>query len=166
MKKLLYIFCIALFATACVEPLEPVFPVSNEPEDGAKVTLEFSLPPMTKGTMGHNPTISTIHVAVFTRTGVLKQYEKATLTNPGNLTNGSNSSNPKYSVDVNMSSSKRILHFIADSPVDTYDQLVALAGTTGEDVVMNALATTGGATAYWQRFELDKIDAYTYQGGI
>ena len=166
MKKLIYIFCVAFLAVACVEPLEPVISVDNEPEDGAKVTLEFSLPPMTKGAMGHNPTISTIHVAVFTQTGVLKQYEQATLVNPENLTNGSNASNPKYSVDIHMSSSKRILHFVADSPIATYDQLVALAGTTGEDAVMNALTTTGGATAYWQRFELDKIDAYTYQGGI
>lgn len=168
MKKLLYIFCIALLAAACVDPLQPYTgPIANEPDEDAKVTLEFSLAPMTKGEMAHNPTISTIHVAVFNQAGVLKQYEKATLTNAGNLTNNNNpSGNPKYSVEINMSAKPRILHFIADSPYDTQDQLIAAAGTSGEDVILNAITTSGGATAYWQRIELDKIDAYTYQGGV
>lgn len=174
MKKYICLFCIALLAAACVDPLQPYSgPIFNEPEEGALVTLEFSLPPMTKSTMAHDPTISTIHVAVFNEAGILKQYEKATLTNPGNIKNGNNtttvngqtiSNNPTYSVEVNMSATPRILHFIADSPIDTYDDLVAAAGTSGEDVILNALTTSDGATAYWQRVKLDKIDAYTYDG--
>lgn len=167
MKKFIYILFAALLATACVEPLQPYSgPVVNEPEDGAKVTLEFSLPPMTKGTMAHNPTISTIHVAVFNQAGVLKQFEKANLTHPTGevLVGKDDAHNPTYSVEVNMASSKRILHFIADSPITTFDALVQAAGTSGEDVILNALTTSGGATAYWQRVELDKIDAYKYDG--
>ena len=166
MKKFIHIFYIALLAVACVDPLEQIVPINNEPEDGAKVTLEFSLPPITKSsTMAHDPEISTIHVAVFNEAGILKQYEEATLTNPGKVTNGNNpNGNPTYSVEVNMSATKRILHFIADSPIDNYEDLISLAGTSGEDVILNALSTDGGETAYWQRIELDKIDAYTYQG--
>jgi len=166
MKQVFYILFAALLATACVEPLQPYSgPVVNEPEDGAKVTLEFSLPPMTKGMMAHNPTISTIHVAVFNQAGVLKQFEKATLHPTGEVLVGKDDAhNPTYSVEVNMASSKRILHFIADSPITTFDALVQAAGTSGEDVILNALTTSGGATAYWQRVELDKIDAYKYDG--
>ncbi len=166
MKKVFYIFCIALLVAACVEPLQPYpGPVINEPEENSKVTVSFSLPPATKGTMAHNPTIETIHVAVFNQAGVLKQYEEAYLTNKDNLVNGNATVNPSYAVDLYMSKSPRILHFIADSPVDTYEDLVALAGTSGESAIMNALQTQGGATAYWQRFVLEEgITAYTYDG--
>lgn len=167
MKRFFYICFVVLLATACVEPLQPYSgPVVNKPEDETPVTIEFSLPPVTKGDMAHDPDISTIHVAVFNQAGVLKQYEEATLTKPGNVTNGNNTTdgNPKYTVQINMSATKRILHFIGDSPVDTYDKLVALAGTSGEDAVLNALTTGAGKAAYWQRIELDKIDAYTYDG--
>ncbi|MBQ5934409.1 MAG: BACON domain-containing protein [Bacteroidales bacterium] len=168
MKKYIYILFAALLAVACVEPLQPYLgPIINEPEEGTPVTIEFSLPPMTKGTMAHDPDISTIHVAVFNERGILKQYEKAKLTNPENVMNGDNpNGNPTYSVEINMSSSKRILHFIGDSPVDSFDDLVAIAGTSGEDAILNALTTAGGEGAYWQRYVLDKIDAYTYQGGV
>ena len=78
MKKYIYLFFAALLAVACVEPLQPYLgPIVNEPEEGSPVTVEFTLPPVTKGNMAHNPTISTIHVAVFNQAGVLKQYEKA-----------------------------------------------------------------------------------------
>lgn len=165
MKKYFFSICLLLLAAACVEPLDKNFvPAVEDSEEGPKVTLSFTLPPATKGTMTHNPTIETIHVAVFNQNGVLRQYEQATLTHPENLTNGSTSADPVYTVDVNMSSKPRILHFIADSPVSTYEQLVALAGTSGEDVILNALTTDNGNTAYWQRFELDSISAYRYDG--
>ena len=168
MKKYIYILLAFALSVACTK--EPGFGEVDpaDPDDGPMVTLSFSLPPQTKGTMTHDPTISTIHVAVFNKAGVLKQYEAAELTNPSNLTNGDNATdgNPTYSVDIHMSAKPRILHFIADSPVTTYEDLVSLAGTTGEETILNALTTTGGVTAYWQRFELDKIDAYKYQGGV
>ena len=168
MKKYIYIFLAAVLAAACVKTLEePVDPFADDPDEGALVTVEFSLPPVTKGTMAHDPTISTIHVAVFNQAGVLKQYEEAKLTNPEKLVNGNNAAgNPTYTVDIHMSSKPRILHFIADSPIDTYEDLIAAAGTSGEDVILNALTTSGGNTAYWQRVKLDKIDAYTYKGGV
>lgn len=168
MKRIIAICCAVLLATACVEPILPYTgPVVNKPEDGTPVTLTFSLPPVTKGTMAHDPEIKTLHVAVFNQAGVLKQYEQATLDQPaGAVLTGEHANNPTYSVTVNMSATKRILHFIADSPVATYDALVALAGTSGEDAILNALTTSNGKAAYWQRVELDKIDAYTYEGGI
>lgn len=170
MKKYIYIFLFfaALLTAACVEPMQPqpnLLDLLDE-EDGPTVTLEFSLPPQTKGAMSHDPSIATIHVAVFNKAGVLKQFEQAVLTNPGNVTNGSSASNPTYSVDIHMSAKPRILHFIADSPITTFDELVAAAGTSGEDVILNALTTSGGQAAYWQRFELDRVDAYKYQGGV
>ena len=169
MKKYIYLVLAFLSAAACTKALEePVDFFTDDLEEGPLVTVEFSLPPVTKGTMAHDPTITTIHVAVFNQAGVLKQFEKAKLANTENLINGNNTTdgNPTYSVEIHMSSKKRILHFIADSPIDTYEALIEAAGTSGEDVILNALTTSGGATAYWQRVELDKIDAYTYKGGV
>ena len=175
MKKYFSIFFAALLAVACVEPLQPYLgPVDNEPEEGAPVTIEFSLPPTTKADWGYKPTIETMHVAVFNSHGVLKQYQEATLSdpaatiaNPQEIENGDQgAANPKYSVVINMSSNERILHFIANSPVSTLEELIALAGSSGEDAILNSLNTTDGNAAYWQRIKLDKIDAYTYQGGV
>ena len=168
MRKLTFflLFFAALLTGACIDQSFPGLDEMDDQEDGPMVTLEFSLPPQTKGAMAYAPSISTIHVAVFNKAGVLKQYEEAVLTNPGNVTNGSTSSNPKYAVNIHMSSKPRVLHFIADAPITTFDALVAAAGTSGEDVILNALTTTGGQAAYWQRFVLDKVDAYTYQGGV
>lgn len=170
MKKYIYILLslAALLFVACIKQDGPdVDGFDDMDEDGPMVTLEFSLSPETKSAMAHDPSISTIHVAVFNKAGVLKQFEQATLTDTGSLTNGNNpSGNPKYAVDIHMSAKPRILHFIADAPITTFDDLVAAAGTSGEDVIMNALTTTGGQAAYWQRFVLDKVDAYTYQGGV
>lgn len=167
MKKYIYILGAALLAFACSQeqPYEPEL-MDLDPEDGPKVTVEFSLPPATKGTMAHDPEISTIHVAVFNKAGILKQFEEAVLTQPENVVNGENpSGNPRYSVELTMSATKRILHFIADSPVTSIEELAALGGTSGEAAVLNAITTSGTDCAYWQRVELDKVDAYTYQGG-
>ena len=173
MKKYIYILFAALLAVACVEPLQPYLgPIDNEPEEGAPVIIEFSLPPTTKADWGYKPTIKTMHVMVFNSRGVLKQYQEATLSNPAatvdnpqQIENGDQgAANPKYSVEINMSSNERILHFIANSPVSTLEELIALAGSSGEDAILNALTTSGGDAAYWQRVKLDKIDAYTYDG--
>ena len=90
MKKYIYILGAALLAFACSQeqPYEPEL-MDLDPEDGPKVTVEFSLPPATKGTMAHDPEISTIHVAVFNKAGILKQFEEAVLTQLGLERSGS-----------------------------------------------------------------------------
>lgn len=167
MKKYIYIFTAALLATACARGLDPVQGPDSEPADGPKVTVEFSvpMPAQTKAGMGHDPEIETIHVAVFNRSGILKEFAPATLTNATSVVNGDGTGTytAKYTVDLTMSASPRILHFIGNSPVTSYADLTT---TTGEDNVMQSLITKDGAVAYWQRFELDKIDAYTYKGGV
>ena len=166
MKKLLYILTVALLAGACTRGLDPVQGPDSEPADGPKVTLEFSVPiPVeTKANMAHTPTIETIHVAVFNQNGILKEYVPAELTNKESVVNGDGTGTytAKYVVDLTMSASPRILHFIGNSPVASYADLET---TDGEDNVIQTLITENGNAAYWQRFELDKIDAYTYQGG-
>ncbi len=167
MKKYIYILTAALLATACVRGLDPVQGPDSEPADGPKVTVEFSvpMPAQTKAGMGHDPEIETIHVAVFNRSGILKEFAPATLTNAASVVNGDGTGTytAQYTVDLTMSASPRILHFIGNSPVTSYADLTT---TTGEDNVMQSLITKDGAVAYWQRFELDKIDAYTYKGGV
>ena len=55
MKKIIYILTAALLAGACTSTLDPIISQINEPEEGAKVAVEFSVPTtvLTKAAMGH-----------------------------------------------------------------------------------------------------------------
>ena len=163
MKKVFYILTAALIAGACTRQFEPAI-IQDTAEDGPKVTVEFSVPmPLnTKAGMAHAPEIETIHIAVFNKSGLLKDYVKATLENKEEVKNGPENATATFTADLTMALSPRIVHFIANSPYDTREDLPT---TTGEQNVIQSLVTTDGQAAYWQRFELDKIDAYKYAGG-
>ena len=135
MKKFIYILCIALFAVACVDPLEQVVTITNEPADGAKMTLEFSIPtsPLTKGGMTDQPNITTsskVHVLVFNATsGALLQVAEASLKEGESVTQNttwSSASSPitdyaDFTVVVDMGSAHRFLQVVVDAPTYTTD---------------------------------------------
>lgn len=164
MKKILFILAAVLIAGACTRGLDPVNDPDNILEEGSKVTIEFSVPKpvYTKAGMAHAPEIETIHIAVFNKSGLLKEYVEATLENADEVKNGPEEATATFTADLTMALSPRTLHFIANSPYATYDDLPT---TTGEQNVIQSMITTDGDAAYWQRIELDKIDAYKYAGG-
>lgn len=165
MKKYIYIFCVALLAAACVEPLEKIdAPLLDDGENGPLVMVEFSIPsqPRTKA-MDEKPAIQRMHVAVFNASGYLKEFKEASLTSVGTVNAGDAEARDTYSVQLQMASSKRILHFIANSPVTSKADLTT---TTGESNVMMSLITQYPDDAYWQRLVLTGgITAYKYPGG-
>lgn len=189
MKKSIITACIALFAVACVDPLEQRIPISNEPADGAKMTLEFSIPtsPVTKGAMTDQPNItseSNVHVFVYNATsGALLQVSKATLkgTVTHNTVWGTTESDitdhADFEVKVDMGSAHRHLQVVVDAPTyttdGTNDNETGIGYSTNpiylgdsEADVASKLYTQDGVTSYWQRIDLPNgLQAYTYPGG-
>ncbi len=172
MKKIFYIFPIALLGLAAcskvgVNDLQPVLEDEME-ADGPKVELTFSVPGTIRTkAMADKPDIQTMHVAVFTAAGKLKEFVPATLTSTELInTDEGQEARDTYTVTLTMAKTKRTLHFIANSPVTSEEDLET---TTGEANVMNSLVSSVSdepTDAYWQRKVLDMgITAYTYPGG-
>ena len=190
MKKILYTIPFVLLVLGCTKGLMPSQEVDNVPEDGQKVTLEFSIPvpAQTKADMSGKPDLSAskMYVLVFnTVTGALIEAPEATFTavsDNGKVTTDEAgavtiTNKAAYKADVIMGSSSRALHFLMDAPTHPVTSGIAdetnlgtaenpvLKGDT-EAMVWQKLFTTGKQAAYWQRIELPNgIHAYTYLGG-
>lgn len=164
MKKTIYILAMALFGVlACTKEANISVDTSvledNVFPEGAEVTLTFSVPTeVPTKVMDEKPDITSMHVAVFTAAGTLKEYRKATLIAEGPEDNGIGYKKT-YQVTVFLSSTERHLHFIANAP----DELSVKTG--GEAYVINNIITEGTNTAYWQRFVLeDGVTAEYFRG--
>lgn len=197
MKKYLNIFAIVILGLVSCNKL-PFCPESGlitEPEEGATMILQFSIPssPSTKGGMTDQPNItsaSKVHVFVFNaNSGALLQVSEATLKGTINANTSwntavsdiANTENYKYISDfvaeVNMGSSHRYLQVVVDAPTYTTDGSndnetgVGFASNPiylgdSETDVASKLYTTGGNTSFWQRIDLPNgLQAYTYPGG-
>lgn len=189
MKKILSILSVALLGAVACQKFGPDGPVVNTPDEGAEMTLYFSLPvdPQTKGGMTEAPSIdpnnSTVHVLVFNaNSGALLEAPKAELlgsisqNTPWTATE-SNYKTANFRAVVTMGSAPRYIHFIVDAP--TYEPNPNNSNDTGlgttdhrvyigdsESSVAAKLFTTDGVTAYWQRIFLAKgLTAYRYPGG-
>ena len=151
MKKFIYIVSVLLFAAiGCTKEIDQTIDVNGQngfPE-GARVTVTFSIPtpPETKGSMGVNPDIDNLYVAVFNSAGILKEYNKAEAV--GVTENGQWK---EYKVSLLLSSTERRLHFIANGPT-------SLDVTSGgnELSIIRAMEDEGGNASYWQRVVLNE----------
>lgn len=194
MKKIFYLFSIVLLGAVGCSEFPSVYDLSrivNEPAEGAKMTLQFSIPtsPATKGDMTDQPSITTsskVHVLVFNATsGALLQVAEASLKEGESVTQNttwSTASSPvtdyaDFTVVVDMGSAHRYLHVVVDAPTYTtggtndnetgigYVSNPIYIGDSETDVA-SKLYTTGGVTSYWQRIDLPNgLQAYTYPGG-
>ena len=177
MKKIFSIvFSIALLlgAVSCTDLLDPSLrQTGQQVPDDAKVTLYFATPAdvVTKapGDMASDPDITSIHVFVFNKDGILVETAEAKNAETGAATFGKVTQNgpdnaKHWSVILTMSGSERRLHFIANLPKDSNGKyLVPEAGS--EASIFQSLATTYPAGAYWQRRVLTYgIKAYQYDG--
>lgn len=145
MKRTLYIL-FALLAFSCVK--EQDTPRPKVDYEGREVMVYFGVEtpePQTK-TMGENPAITSLHVAVFGSSGYLKEYKLAEPV--GGYVSQEGASHAKgYRVPLSITSSKVRVHLIANGPASLdFDY---------ESTVMAKLSTTGGQDAYWQRILLD-----------
>lgn len=152
----------ALTLSACVKD---TFQDENlEQTEGTKVRYEFTVGiDGENGGYGtkaltENAQIRNMYVAVFDDAGYkLSEYAKAELTSPAYGT-GENGTNYQYSVELTVSSTPRILHFIANAPKKlTYGSESEVIGS-----LYTSLDNDDSNTfkeSYWQRIEMDKIPA-------
>lgn len=129
-------------------------------EEGAKVTLYFSTPEevKTKADMAALPNVTTMHVFVFNKVGLLLETAEAKYL--GNVTSNGTGGAKHWAVDLQMGAAERHLHFIADLPAD-----FTIPSTGTENALIPSITTKAPAAAYWQRVVLEKgIDAYRYDG--
>ena len=134
------------------EPTVPIILGFDEP-----VTLTASTRATSGAEMGVNPSITSIHVAVFGSSGYLKDYVQATPCDVEVDENDNETAIPQSDFDtpsgyflvrlpVNNDGKPRRIHIIANGPSSLpYDY---------EDKIMKELSVQDGTGAYWQRIYL------------
>lgn len=158
MKKFIYIIFLALLA-ACTHQELPEQP--GAVKEGEPVTLTFSVKvPDTqsaalRGTLG-KPSITDLQLVVFDANGALRQVAVATPTSGWTV---SEDSETEFTVTLNQTSQKRIIHFVAN-----YDATKVQWGN--ESAVMRGMSVSGGMDAYWQRVEFERGIAEGMTGGM
>lgn len=152
------IFLAALLFCSCTE--KEIEPGRIEP-DNNKVRYSFNIDlgqgPCTKA-LTDNAQIRNMYVAVFDKAGYkLSEYAKAELASPAYAA-GTNGVNYQYSIELTVSSSPRILHFIANAPESlsygSESEVIGSLCTSLDNDDVNEFQE-----AYWQRIELDSIPA-------
>lgn len=166
MKKIFNIILMAallLGAYSCTDLLDPSLRGlgrNQQLPENAKVTVYFGVPEevTTKADMAAQPSISTMHVFVFNKIGVL--IETAVAKQLGSVTTNGAAGAKHWAVDLQMGAAERHLHFIADLPSD-----FEIPKTGSEVALIQSITTKTPAAAYWQRIVLENgIDAYKYDG--
>ncbi|MBR4854353.1 MAG: hypothetical protein IKU88_06460 [Alistipes sp.] len=157
MKKILFAILSIFALTAC--SFDDVESIQQQvPTDGT-VVVQFGvqLPEMQDVTRSMtSPRIDSLHLVVFDEQGYLVEAVDATVDGGATWEDGTTTTTPSaeqpYTVELRQSASPRIIHFIANSPLATEKYTF---GTERE--LINALETSAGADAYWQRKELNSI---------
>lgn len=166
MKKIFHIILMAallLGAYSCTDLLDPSLRGLGRDQqlpENAKVTVYFGVPDEvnTKADMAALPNITTMHVFVFNKIGVL--IETAVAKQLGSVTSNGEAGAKHWAVDLQMGAAERHLHFIADLPSD-----FEIPKTGSEVALIQSITTKAPAAAYWQRIVLENgIDAYKYDG--
>ena len=154
MKKILFAFSMMFAMVAC--SYDDVTMPHEVPTDGSTL-LNFSVqvPDMQQATRSMaSQAITKLDLVVFDEQGYFVEVAHAKVSNSESWNDTATPANPateqKYSVELLQSAAPRIIHFIANSPVDSYSY-------GSERELINALETSGSADAYWQRKELSSI---------
>lgn len=157
MKKLLYIF-LSILMVACSQEEIPMV----QTNDGETVDLTFDVrvPDMVAASraFGETATISKLTLYVFDENGYYLYNAPATLLESGtDHTNvpADSQTEKKFKVTLTKSSSKRIIHFVANYTPEnalTFD---------AEQVLVSKMTVSGSEDAYWQRLEFEGISEST-----
>lgn len=140
---------LAAFSCAKEEDQRDIAPKRSAVDyEGKEITVNFGveMPELQTKALGENPTINSLHVAVFGSSGYLKEYKLATPVD-GYVSQEGAANKKGYSVQLSITSSRVRVHLIANGPESLpFDY---------ESVVMSKLTSSGGQDAYWQRIILD-----------
>ena len=119
-----------------------------------KVPIVFSasvpkLEPTTKG-MNHDPEIHSFHLIVFDKEGMLVETAEAEMIDSTFTNEHGQDYHRKFKVTLTLSDKERIIHFIANCPIDQIEY--------GHEVdVIGNLFVENGEGAYWSRAEVPHI---------
>lgn len=157
MRKWTFILLCLAALLGCSRELEPaeVVDPDGEPVAGEKITLKFSvsgdqLGPLTKA-LGEESPLKTLHLAVFGRSGYLKEYVQATPIPPEKIEDyeyldlvGDPQSVDQYqfTAELTLTDNYRIVHFVGNGP--------SVLNFGYADDVLRKLLSDNGETAYWQ----------------
>ena len=162
MKKLLYIL-LSILMVACSQEDIPVV----QTQEGETVDLTFGVrvPDMVAASraFGETATISKLTLYVFDENGYYLYNAPATLLeSPAEHVNvpADSQTEKNFKVTLTKSSSKRIIHFIANYTPEnalTFD---------AEQVLVSQMTVSGSDDAYWQRMEFEGINENTNMNKI
>ena len=175
MKRLFYILFAALFMVACTDEIS--VPETEGGEYDGKVTLTFGVSAPEAGvaqtrTLGEmtddlQQSLS-LWLMVYDEQGIFVQAAQATP--GGNVAHGDHT-DTQFTVTLNATSAKRVIHFIAfDEAVGSNNiasTISSLANQFGTETSMVAqqLFTSDGQAAYWHRLEVNGIKGATDADG-
>lgn len=161
MKKILFAIVSIFALVGCsYDDVESIIP--TVPADGTvAVQLGVQVPEMQSITRSMAaPAIKSLHLVVFDENGYFVEAAEAKVNGSSSWNDGATpkendkdtEASQTYSVELTQSAQPRIVHFIANSPlaIDKYEY-------GSERELINALETSDGADAYWQRKELESI---------
>lgn len=158
MKKIIYAILGIFLMVACTDDHLEDIPTLPKEETNGKVTVKFSVQVPEANAIGSRsfdaPAINSLHLVVFDANGYLSEVEEAKRASDET---GLGTANAPivFTVDLNQTPSKRIIHFLANKTIDA-----SQFGT--ESDLIGALYTQGTDDAYWQRVELPDGISYTW----
>ena len=153
MRKLLYI--LTLFALACSCQREELMPeTQGNGISTGEATISFSAmmpaPPASTKSLGGDPVegVNNLYLIVFDENGMLVETREAELGD--DVSHGAHASEQKYSVTLTLTEKPRIIHFVANCPVEQ-----VIYGH--EASVVGNMYVENGDIVYWARIEVDEI---------
>lgn len=154
-----YILALLALSVACQRIDLPVDSQVNQPAElplgaiGSKATITFSttelMGPETRGVVDPNVEVETLHLIVFDENGMLVEICEA---------EKHDSSSGHYTVTLTLTDEPRIIHYVANCPVDQveYGHETSIIGNMYVDRNMEG-KTTDYETSYWARIEVPYI---------
>ena len=156
MKRLLHIFNMFIIFSLVFSCTGVDVDIMNDSASEGKVSVRFGVTipgaEILSKTLGENPDIESLHLAVFDAAGYLLEYVPADLENTESAVQ--NGVKYNYTAELTPTSDVTTIHFIANGPEDD-------VSFGNESYVIGNLSTSGGQDAYWQRVVLNegiKID--------
>ena len=165
MRKLLYILMLVGLICSC-ERNELDIKQKGDGISSGEATISFSAlmpssPVSTKSMGGRgNPVegVNNLYLVVFDENGMLVETRMANLVGEPSKHGDNHDSEQQYSVTLTLTEKPRIIHFIANCPVD---QIVY----GHEASVIGNMYVENGQVAYWARIEVDELIIDTDQAG-
>lgn len=169
MRRLFNIYILVLLAlsVACQRVDLPDNLQGNQPAElptglvGSKATITFSIAdvtgPETRGIVNAKVEVETLHLIVFDENGMLVEVCKAE--EHGSSDHGDHQGGKLYSVTLTVTDKPRIIHYIANCPVDqvVYGHETSVIGNMFVDRNDSEDPQTEYEVSYWARIEVPHI---------